>query len=598
MKLREKVPQLEDFPDSPNLDIPGLNQPQNLQSKLKLVAHVRPFHLADTDAPHAFMLFEFTNRDGKRQLTLVPASLLLDARKFAAHFAERFFYWSEADVKRVIFDLQHSEAPTDGLVTFVPGWHGQHYSRGQVWLSPEGEEATIYFHARDTVKAAPFRTVGTLNDWKELIGKLGSHSSRIRLAISLAFAAVVMRWVDARPFGLNFVGPSSIGKTLTLLIISSVIGTLGSEGLPHLGSTLKAIEEMRLGNRDGVTLADEVGQILGDKKTVALVLKALGFMAGSQRTADRSGAWEKATSAAKADCPTIFAMTSEVPIGTLVQQANGGRLRGEEVRLIDLPAVSAGAVDIFDGRKAPGKIGASIEARRAKVQEIERSCKRQQGHAHVAFIKAFQKEGPRRAAKRLTDWMAEFEGAANDIVTDSSLGRMASSFALAYAAARLAIDYDILPWKPNATRRDILSCFQDAVAELQRQAGTSASQAPVGDDDALVAKFNNALALAPTVSVRRSRKIGKKLRAALLDAAALRLPIKGRKMLLLKGDQMRVMFPDKAERNRLVVALRARGILEKGRDSSTATRQVQIEGMNPPRQAYYVIRRSRLARSV
>lgn len=313
MKLREKEPQLEDVPISPNLDIPGLSGPHSLKSKLKLVAHVRPFHLADTDAPHAFMLFEFTNRKGERQLTLVPASYLLDARKFAAHFADRFFDWSGTDVKQVVREIPYSDAPSDGIFTFVPGWHSKHYSRGGVWLSPSGKKTTIHFHARDTVKMPPFIAVGTLDEWKNLIGRLGSYSSRIRLAISLAFAAVVMRWVDARPFGVNFVGPSSIGKTLTLLIIGSVIGAIGPEGLPHLGSTLKAIEEMRLGNRDGVTLADELGQILGDKKTVALFLKALGFMAGSQRSADRSGAWEKATSAAKADCPTIFAMTSESP---------------------------------------------------------------------------------------------------------------------------------------------------------------------------------------------------------------------------------------------------------------------------------------------
>lgn len=475
MRIKEKEPRLEDFPIAPNLDVPSPSEPLQLRSKLKLNAHVRPFHLVDTDAPHAFMLFEFTNRKGQRQFSLVPASHLLEPRKFAAHFADRFFDWSsEADVKSLIFDFQNSTAPTDGVFTFVPGWHGMHYSRGKQWVSPEGEAATIYFHARETVQMPPFLNVGSLREWKTSIGKLGLYSSRIRLAIAIAFAATIMRWVGARPFGINFVGPSSIGKTLMLLIIGSVIGSNGPAGLPHLGSTLKAVEEMRLGNRDGVTLADELGQILGDKKAAALFLKALGFMVGSSRPSDRSGGWEKATNAAKADCPTIFATTSEVPVGTLMREAYGNRLRGEEVRLIDLQAIAAGAVDIFDSKSAPKKIGSTISARRVAVERIERNCKTQQGAAHVAFIRAFQKEGSKKATKRLRLWVEEFEDAAKHIITESSIGRMASSFALIYAAARLAIDYDILPWKPKATLRDILKCYLDAVAELQRQAGQSA----------------------------------------------------------------------------------------------------------------------------
>ncbi|MBL8571659.1 MAG: DUF927 domain-containing protein [Phreatobacter sp.] len=554
-----------------------------------LVGHYRPYHVTGEDAPHAFMLIEFINRKKEKQTTLMPASHLLDPKKFMAHIADRFFDWASVpDVKKTLTDIVHSDAPADGIFTTVPGWHGDSYCRSHTWIRPPGNASAIRYQPADGVKSPPFNVQGTLKEWQEDIAKLAHHSSRMRLALSVPFAATVMRLVGARPFGINFVGPSSIGKTLSLYGMASVIGTISSNGLPHLGSTLRAIEEMRLANRDGVTIVDEVAQIQGDKKKVAEFLKALSFMAGTARPGDRASAWEKATNAAKGDCPTILAITSEIAIAALMRDAAVGRLTGESVRLIDQPALSAGAIDIFDGAKASERIGADVDERRAKVESVEQQCRAYQGVAHVAFLEALVAEGISDAEVRLRRWMAKFDKAVAAVTHDRAIGRIASSYALIYAAARLAIDYGVLPWKPKPTLRDIRACFMDAVALMKGDVAVPVAP-PSKTDDQLIAEFQDMTTAANLVRVREGEKPNKEQRQARVAADGLRMLIGDRKRLLFKPEALKRAFPAQADRNRLVKVLRARRILLEGRDPETATRQVQIQGLEVKRPAFYVL---------
>lgn len=567
-----------------------------IKSRLKVVGHMRPFHMTGNHIPHAFALLEFENRNGETQRCMIPASLLLDAKGFQKYLADRFFDWSTvANVAVELDALRRPGPPTDGIFTFVPGWHGDAYNRGGKWFRAAGDQRVIHYQPVETVKAPAFIARGKLQVWQRKVARMARHSSRIRLALAMPFGATVMRLLpQVSPFGVIFVGRSSIGKTLLLVLIGSVLGCVGDGGLPNLGSSLKAIEEMRLGSRDSVTLLDELGQVLGDPKRVAEFVKALAFMAGTSRPSDRSGAWEKATNAAKVDCPTILAITSETSAGEVCEQAMAKQLRGQAVRLIDLIAAAEGSVDIFDGSKADAKIGKNVQARRETVDKLMRSCREHQGVPHEAFLEALCSDGLDEARRKLKEAMTDFYQASGDLAAASSVARIGTSFALLYAAACLAIDYRILPWGRAATLRDILKCYSDAVRELDQGVTTSL---PKPSDDELLEMFKRRLKAARRVNTSKGVKGDEKHQAAVAACDVVVLDRgKPDAQLLIKPTWMQQTFNDLRERKAILDLLKRREVMLAGRDKSTNTRQVQLAAIGPKKQPYFVLRAKALGK--
>ncbi len=69
-----------------------------------------------------------------------------------------------------------------------------------------------------------YRTQGTLIEWQIHVAKHCVGNSRLILAVSSAFAAMLLHHAGMESGGLHFVGESSIGKTTALRIAASVYG--------------------------------------------------------------------------------------------------------------------------------------------------------------------------------------------------------------------------------------------------------------------------------------------------------------------------------------------------------------------------------------
>ena len=72
------------------------------------------------------------------------------------------------------------------------GWHGDVYVL-QDEVIGDGAEAVILQTA--SVQGKDFRVAGTLDDWQEQIGRYCVGNSRVAFAVSLAFAAPLLRLV-------------------------------------------------------------------------------------------------------------------------------------------------------------------------------------------------------------------------------------------------------------------------------------------------------------------------------------------------------------------------------------------------------------------
>ena len=141
-----------------------------------------------------------------------------------------------------------------------------------------------------------------------------------------------------------------------------------------------------------------------------------------------------------------------------------GRVRGEELRMINVRACVSDKGDIFDGPNADAQVGSTLEERVHFVETQEKLNLEYQGEAIRAYLAKRFADG--RAEEMLKRYMDEFVLAAALPKEFRWLGRIRRLFAVVYASAAHAIDYGVLPWSKKATRDAIIACMTDAMDQL------------------------------------------------------------------------------------------------------------------------------------
>jgi hypothetical protein len=221
------------------------------------------------------------------------------------------------------------------------------------------------------------------------------------------------------------------------------------------------------------------------------------------------------------------------------------------------------------------------------VHAIERACDDNQGVAHRVFLRELCNDPD--AVTDMQRWVGEFTEAARHLHADASRGRIIASFAVTYAAARLAIEYEILPWGPKATLAALLRCATNALVHLSTvERGTGEGKAAGPSDNEVLADFTEKLRASKLVELPRQSASPDEMIAA--DAFRVGADDgQSIEAVLLKAERMRDWFPTPQSRNRLIEALKRQGILLPGRDLSTNTVQKQIAPVGKQRSPYYAL---------
>ena len=133
-------------------------------------------------------------------------------------------------------------------------------------------------------------------------------------------------------------------------------------------------------------------------------------------------------------------------------------MSGEDVRLIDVPTSEANSAGVFDKKikDIPGE--SKIETVKRLVEQLERDARHNQGFVLRAMMRRFVADG--RDTVALRKYMRVFEQLSPVPADHRAFYRIRTSFAVLYAAAALAIDYNILPWKKKPTLKDIRKCMK------------------------------------------------------------------------------------------------------------------------------------------
>ena len=519
-----------------------------------------------------YTVLELMDRD-KKWRRAVELSSLLTAKTtdLKGQLADVYNYHLPAReyISSVIDALAAKNPKRRISVTVVPGWQGNRYAHPKEIIQPKGDDWECLFADSPNVHLADFRCSGTLDEWKKKVALHCRSSSRLRLAVGAPFAATILRRINIDTFGFHFVGDTSSGKTLSLRVASSVPGFNSKAGVTSWDGTPTGFEQLALGRRDNILPLDETGLIAGDDKAVAKFVQLTTFRLSSNGLKIRAGHYTR-RHVVESDTRNIVLSSGEdvLPVA--------GQIRGQDVRLIQIPARASAFGDIFDARDATAKVGNAVGQREKFVIRLEAATRHYQGIAHLEFLRLLVNDSD--ADSKLKAAVNEFIKRAPVPQSRRVFARLRRRFAAVYAGMTLAIDYKILPFTKEATFRDLLKCMDDAITLLIENEATS-SAAPSLSDNTLIAQFREHLIGAKFVKAGAYAKRTNSLTAEQIKAADGFInyckPEKYR--VMLQTSCVRTWCPDEATRNRLVTLLRSREIFHAGRQTDTNSHQVKFK---------------------
>lgn len=328
------------------------------------------------------------------------------------------------------------------------GWHGK------VFVLPDATygESTERVILQTTERAThTYGQKGTLEDWKANVSTLCVGNSRLTLAVSAAFAAPILHFLDEESGGIHFRGESSKGKTKILKVASSVWG--GSNNMQRWKATGNGLEAVAQNYNNTLLCLDELAQV--SPKEAGEVAYMLANGAGKQRASRCGGAKERST------WRLLFLSAGE--IGLAEHMAQDGQLvrAGQEVRMADVPVDAGAGFGAFENLH--GQVDGSRFAN--KLTEVANLSYGTAGRAFVDWLtKVTDVAG---FVDRLNKDIQQFMEAHIDPKADGQVFRVGRRFGLIAVAGEAAVQAGVVAWEAGAPTAAAARCLKDWIDARQ-----------------------------------------------------------------------------------------------------------------------------------
>ena len=349
--------------------------------------------------------------------------------------------------RQLLLQFIQSEKPSHSAVC-VPsvGWYRRTFVFPDSAIPADAAERIIYQTASRGEHF--YNTAGTLEDWRESIGRRCAGNSRLVFAVSAAFAGPLLRPLNVEGGGFHLVGTSSSGKSTVQWVAGSVCGGgHGAHGFARSWRfTQNALESMAELHNDGLLILDEIREIPEAKELDSIVyMLANGSGKGRMNksmTAQRTLNWQ-----------LLILSSGEIKLSEYAA-ASGARIKaGAEVRLLNIPADAGASHGVFE--ELHGAENARIFA-----EHLKAAAAKTYGTPLRAFLDGWIRDWDSHYT-RVAAIMADFikkelpPGAAPEV------GRGLRRVALVAAAGELATSMGITSWEPGEALSAARRCFQD-----------------------------------------------------------------------------------------------------------------------------------------
>jgi uncharacterized protein (DUF927 family) len=259
-----------------------------------------------------------------------------------------------ADVRRELarqgLTISTNKKARDLLAAFLQEWPVENRARcvdrlgwyGRVFVTPnevigQSEEIVVFQNAHAIEPA--YSVAGSVEEWRDSVGRLAAGNSRLVFALSVAFAGALADVVGEDSGGFHFRGASSSGKTTVLKVAASVWGNPNT--YPRLWrATTNGLEGLAALHNDGLLILDELSQLDPKEAGEAAYLLANGqgkARASRTGTVRQSARWQ-----------LLFLSAGEESLSALMARAGRKVNAGQEIRLADIDADAGAGMGVFE----------------------------------------------------------------------------------------------------------------------------------------------------------------------------------------------------------------------------------------------------------
>lgn len=402
----------------------------------------------DSDSKAWSYILNFVDHDGQRKQWSMPAVMLGNSRQ---QYREVLLSMGVglcpgARPAQLLAEFL-TVAKNERRVTIAHqiGWHKGRFVLPNRNIGPESCEDYVLQSDSQSMEAA-FAETGSLEGWKEGVALIARGNTRLMLSIALALTGTVLQLLDGEDnIGVNLVGPSSIGKSLTLKAAASVWGS--HRFVRTWNATGNGLQAVAALHNDTFLPLDEMGE--ADPKHIGNTVFALGNGQGRIRATQSGG--QQAVRRWK----LTFMSTSERSLQTTMAAHGQQVVAGQEVRLIEIPADARKGYGIFDnlgGAASPAEL----------ARQLSQATTEHYGHAGPAMIEALADPDRCPAVlERIRSLAAEFAREQGQHADAGQVSRVVSRLALVFAVGVVAIELEILPWTTEGMKAAIETCLQD-----------------------------------------------------------------------------------------------------------------------------------------
>lgn len=298
-----------------------------------------------------------------------------------------------------------------------------------------------------------YRTAGTLESWKQEIGRKCIGNSRLILAVSAAFSGPLLRPLNIQGGGFHFRSASSAGKSTTQYVAGSVWGGGGPNGFARTWAATKSASESTAElHNDGCLILDEMRLI--DPREVEQIVYMLANGSGKSRenrnlTGRRTLQWR-----------LMLISSGEITLADCAMLAGQKMRGGAEIRMATIPADAERGLGLFEelhGTDNPGVFAETLEA----------AAKQNYGIPIRAFIRYLIENWETEIANPdgALKWIEDFIG--HHLPKDSppEVRRVLRRFAAVACAGELATDAGITGWPPGTASQGCVDCFDAWLVE-------------------------------------------------------------------------------------------------------------------------------------
>ena len=430
------------------------------QAQLTHVANVE-----DDSTDEAFEVFKYVKVGGRRGTLFVERELADDAKQVRLRLRKHNAALSPniGDSMREVEEAIRTQP--SGLFR---------YAASTGWL-PDGKGFVTTYATIDSAnrrqKILPPRRLnaaqrrgakpeGDLEGWKWEVAVPCGYSDLAITILSAAFAAPVLKIVGRHSFGLNIHGWAKTGKSVIVVVGSTVGGVGREEELPNWAATSAAVGEFCRLYCDRLMPINEVGLI--KKKDAYGKIQPAIYQMAEGRERDRHSKSSYATTDDSGFHRTIFDSTAEHSFDYYAQLAGETRDEGEHARCTEIPAVRNGRTTVIDRWPTSVPVDQRKAWARKLLKRVRSACERHHGVALTPYVE-FLMQDRQRAERRAKAYMAEFMEGLDTTRMSGAMEHAAENLSLIYAGGCMAIDAGILPYQKSDVLRAVERCFRRGV---------------------------------------------------------------------------------------------------------------------------------------